>query len=123
MLLLAHTDAPFSGEELPDGLEAAALVLFKEKVRDDAAETLAYFQQQGVSLKVISGDNPRTVAAVARSVGLDGADDAVDARELPEDSDALADVLEQSSVFGRVSPHQKRAIVQCACSRGTTSSR
>jgi cation-transporting ATPase E len=117
VLLLAHTDAPFSGEELPDQLVAVALVMFKEKVREDAADTLEYFQQQGVALKVISGDNPRTVAAVARSVGLVGADDAVDARELPEDLDALADVLEQSSVFGRVSPHQKRAIVGALQSR------
>jgi cation-transporting ATPase E len=117
VLLLAHIDAEFSGEELPDGLDAVALVLFKEKVREDAADTLAYFQQQGVALKVISGDNPRTVAAVARSVGLDGADDAVDARELPEDLDTLADVLEHASVFGRVSPHQKRAIVGALQSR------
>ena len=87
-------------------------------MRDDAADTLAYFAQQGVALKVISGDNPRTVGAVARSVGLAGADDAVDARELPEDHDALADVLERSSVFGRVTPHQKRAIVGALQSRG-----
>ena len=67
---------------------------------------------------MISGDNPRTVAAVARRVGLEGADTAFDARELPEEPEALADVLESHSVFGRVTPHQKRAMVAALQSRG-----
>ena len=67
---------------------------------------------------MISGDNPRTVAAVAARVGLPGADDGFDARELPDDHDALADVLEQHAVFGRVTPQQKRAIVGALQSRG-----
>jgi len=118
VLLLAHSDAPLEGEELPAGLTANALVCFREKIRPDAAETLAYFSRQGVALKVISGDNPRTVSAVAATVGLEHADEAVDARGLPDDADELADVLEDSSVFGRVSPHQKRAIVGALQSRG-----
>jgi len=118
VLLLAHSDQGFAGEALPADLEAVSLVMFKEKIRADAADTLAYFTEQGVALKVISGDNPRTVGAVARSVGLTAGGDPVDARELPEDQDALADVLEQSSVFGRVTPHQKRAIVGALQSRG-----
>jgi cation-transporting ATPase E len=118
VLLLACTDQPLAGEELPAGLRATALVLFEEKVRDDAADTLRYFSQQGVALKVISGDNPRTVGAVAARVGLPGAADAFDARELPEDERALAEVLEERSVFGRVTPHQKRAIVGALQSRG-----
>jgi cation-transporting ATPase E len=118
VLLLAHTDAPLEGEELGAALRPAALVLFQEQVRPDASDTLRYFAEQGVALKVISGDNPRTVGAVAARVGLPGADDPVDARELPEDRDALADVLERASVFGRVTPHQKRAIVGALQSRG-----
>jgi cation-transporting ATPase E len=117
VLLLARSDAALDGEDLPSGLEAVALVMFKEKVRPDAAATLEYFRQQDVALKVISGDNPRTVSAVARTVGLPGSDDAVDARDLPEDVDDLADVLETSSVFGRVSPQQKRAMVGALQSR------
>ena len=85
--------------------------MFAEKVRPDAAETIQYFHDQGVTLKVISGDNPRTVAAVAARVGLPGATEAMDARELPEDPQELAEVLETHSVFGRVTPHQKRAMV------------
>jgi cation-transporting P-type ATPase E len=116
-LLLARSDAPLDGETLPPGLDAIALVLFAEQVRPDAAETLAYFRAQGVQLKVISGDNPRTVGAVARRVGLD-AGEPVDARELPDDQEGLADVLETHSVFGRVTPQQKRAMVGALQSRG-----
>ncbi|MEP6624568.1 MAG: HAD-IC family P-type ATPase [Acidimicrobiia bacterium] len=115
-LVLAHADA-LSGEKLPAGLEAVALVMFEEQVRPDAAETLEYFRSQGVALKVISGDNPRTVGAVARRVGLE-VTDPYDARNLPEDQAALADVLDEFSVFGRVTPHQKRAMVGALQSRG-----
>ena len=117
VLLLGHADA-IDGEELPETLVPTALVALEEKVRPDAADTLRYFTEQGVALKVISGDNPRTVAAVARRVGLEGADTAFDARELPEEQEALADALETHSVFGRVTPHQKRAMVGALQSRG-----
>jgi cation-transporting P-type ATPase E len=120
VLLLAVTDAPLDGEELPPDLRAAALVLFEERVRPDAAAALAYFAQQGVALKVISGDSPRTVAAVAERVGLPNAGQPFDARELPDDIDALGRVLEERSVFGRVTPHQKQAIVRALQARGHT---
>ncbi len=116
-LVLAHTDGALDGETLPADLDAVALVMFEEQVRPDAAETLDYFRSQGVALKVISGDNPRTVGAVARRVGLE-VSEPYDARNLPEDQAALADVLEEFSVFGRVTPHQKRAMVGALQSRG-----
>src|ERR1019366_5888490 len=103
---------------LPDPLEPVALVLLEEKIRPDAKATLAYFAEQGVTLKVISGDNPRTVAAVARRVGLPGADAAFDARELPEDQDQLRSVLETHNVYGRVPPHQKRTMVHALQANG-----
>ena len=85
-------------------------MLLEEKVRPDAGrDARRTSAAQGVQLKVISGDNPRTVGAVARRVGLPDPGEPVDARELPEDTDELAEVLEQHSVFGRVTPHQKRA--------------
>ena len=117
-LVLAHSAAGLEGESLPAGLTPVALVMFAEKVRPDAAETLAYFHEQGVQLRVISGDNPRTVAAVAARVGLPDVDAGFDARELPEDQDEMADALEQHTVFGRVTPQQKRAIVGALQSRG-----
>jgi magnesium-transporting ATPase (P-type) len=97
------------------------LVVLTERVRDDAADTMRYFTEQGVALKVISGDNPRTVGAVAAQVGVPGvtsAADAVDARQLPEEVDALAAVLEKRSAFGRVTPQQKRGVVGALQSTG-----
>jgi cation-transporting ATPase E len=118
VLLLAHATTSLAGDELPADLAAAALVLFEEQIRPDAAETLRYFAEQGVELKVISGDNPRTVGAVAARVGLGAAGAALDARTLPDDRDSLAETLEAASVLGRVSPHQKREIVGALQSRG-----
>ncbi len=111
VLLLARSSEELRDESLPRDLHASALVIFEEQIRDDAADTLAYFARQEVRCIVISGDNPRTVGAVAARVGISGADAPVDARELPEDVDALAAVLRDASVFGRVTPQQKRAIV------------
>ena len=117
------TDCPRADGEpvLPPDLVPVALVVLVERIREDAAEVLRYFTDQGVALKVISGDNPRTVGMVAATVGVPGvrgATDAVDARTLPEDPQALADVMEAHSVFGRVSPHQKRAMVSALQARG-----
>ncbi|MCC8247791.1 HAD-IC family P-type ATPase [Saccharothrix luteola] len=121
VLVLASAHSPAEGTSLPAGLAARALVVLAERIRDDAADTVRYFAEQGVTLKVISGDNPRTVGAVAVSVGLPGISDAgeaVDARTLPDDPDALADVLETSAVYGRVTPQQKRAVVGALQRRG-----
>lgn len=119
VLLLARGDAPPADDELPGGLRPAALVVLDEKVRPDAAETLSYFADQNVSVKVISGDNPRTVGAVAHRVGVPDSNRPVDARDLDEDdTEALADTLDDRSVFGRVTPHQKRAMVGALQSRG-----
>ncbi|MGA7205570.1 MAG: HAD-IC family P-type ATPase, partial [Specibacter sp.] len=119
-VVLAHrpaSEAPEGDFDL-DGLAPVALLAFREKVRPDAAATLQYFREQGVLLKIISGDNPRTVAAVARDVGFDFTGDGYDARALPEDLDAMADVLECESVLGRVTPEQKKMIVLALQSRG-----
>jgi cation-transporting ATPase E len=120
VLVLATTAAAIRGADLPDRLHAVALVLFAERVRDDAAETLAYFAEQGVTTKVISGDSPLTVAAVAKRVGMPDTDEPVDARELPEDPEELADILEHHSVFGRVTPRQKQAMVTALQARSHT---
>lgn len=119
VVALARSDMVLTGDELPSDRRAAALVVFDERVRPDAAETLRYFAAQGVELKVISGDNPRTVAAVAAVAGLGGAGvQAVDARTLGDGERELAEALETHSVFGRVTPQQKRAMVRALQSRG-----
>ncbi len=113
----------------PDGLPAAAAdrplrpagyVVLRERLRPDAPEILAFLRQQGVTVKVISGDHPRTVAAVARQVGLspEGPVEAMDARDLPDDAAGLADAVEAHAVFGRVTPAQKRAMVASLRARG-----
>ncbi|WP_298227171.1 HAD-IC family P-type ATPase [Gryllotalpicola sp.] len=123
-LVFAYSPEPFGeaaagAAELPDGLVPMMLITFREQLREDAAETLAYFARQGVQVRIISGDDPATVAAIAREVGLD-APDGVDARELPEDDDALAELLETSIVFGRVTPQQKKRLVLALQSRHHT---
>ena len=106
-------------EELPRILTAVVLLTFREKVRPDAARTLSFFRQQGVVLKVLSGDDHRTVAAVAREVGLE-AGSGYDARILPSDPDRLAEILERYSIFGRVTPQQKQEIVHALQKSGHT---
>ncbi len=102
------------GPQLDVQAEPVALVLCSEKIREDAERTLAWFREQGVRCRVISGDNPVTVGAIARRVKLTGDHEpvAMDARELPEDVNELARVLENVDVLGRVLPDQKKAIVQ-----------
>jgi cation-transporting P-type ATPase E len=103
---------------LPEGREAVGLVLLEDTVRPDAREILEFFDRQGVELKIISGDSVPTVVAVAARAGVVGTERHLDARELPDDPEALADVVEQTVVFGRVTPHQKRAMVDALRSRG-----
>lgn len=117
VVLIARAPSGLRGEELPPDVEPAALVALAERIRDEAAATLAFFAAEGVTVKVLSGDHPSTVAAVATRVGLH-AGVPVDARELPADGDELADALETSTVFGRVTPHQKKAMITALQSRG-----
>ncbi|MBE4720020.1 HAD-IC family P-type ATPase [Pseudarthrobacter sp. AB1] len=97
--------------QLPTGLVAATLVTFRERVRPDAARTLSYFRQQGVDVKILSGDDHRTVTAVAREVGLDVVGGGYDARHLPSDPHLMEETLDRFSVFGRVTPAQKKDTV------------
>ncbi|MFD3593335.1 cation-translocating P-type ATPase [Nocardia sp. NPDC058640] len=120
VLLLARSDRPVDAADAPGIVEPAALVVLEQKVRPDAKETLEYFASQQVSIKVISGDNAVSVGAVASSLDLPGGDHAVDARTLPDDQAALADVLDHETTFGRVRPDQKRAMVGALQSRGHT---
>jgi cation-transporting ATPase E len=103
---------------LPADLRPQGLVVFSERVRPEAAATLRYFAEQGVALKVISGDNPVTVAAVASAAGLPDAGTPQDARTLPDDPESLAQAMESNSVFGRVTPPQKRDMVRALRGRG-----
>ena len=119
VLLLTHSPEPLQGQQLPAQRNPVALVLLEDTVRPDAPEILRFFTEQGVQLKVISGDNVATVAAVAERAGVPASATSIDARSLPDDNpDGLATVLETTTVFGRVTPHQKRAMVGALLSRG-----
>ncbi len=116
VLLLAQCDGAAEGRL--DGLILpVALLVLENPVRPDAIKTFAYFASQGVAVKVISGDNPVTVSAVAAQAGIDGAGDWVDARELKTDQD-IARAVQKYTVFGRVVPGQKRKIVRALQSAG-----
>ncbi|MFA5709793.1 cation-translocating P-type ATPase, partial [Mycolicibacterium sp.] len=118
VLLLGSSDRPVDAPDAPGQVTPAALVVLEQKVRPDARDTLDYFAGQKVSVKVISGDNAVSVGAVADSLGLHGA--TLDARQLPEEQDALAEALQSHTTFGRVRPDQKRTMVHALQSRGHT---
>ncbi|MGW0394925.1 HAD-IC family P-type ATPase [Streptomyces sp. NPDC003042] len=125
VLLLAQSSRPLGELQedpsaVPRAVVPCALIVIRQRVREEAPATLRYFAEQGVAVKVISGDNALSVGAVARSLNLPGADNPVDARHLPEDPQELADAVEKHSVFGRVGPQQKRDMVLALQSRGHT---
>ncbi len=118
VLLLGAGDVAVDHPDAPGRVTPVALVVLEQKVRPDARETLDYFAAEGVSLKVISGDNAVSVGAVADQLGLHG--ETMDARQLPTAPAELADALESYTTFGRVRPDQKRAIVHALQSHGHT---
>nr|WP_245528800.1 HAD-IC family P-type ATPase [Gleimia coleocanis] len=120
VLCLAHSPQGKMSDDDPHflpGLTVVLLVVLEEEVRPDAAETMEYFQRQGVEIKVISGDNPVTVGAIACRVGItSGEVKVLDARDIPvealhEDIGQLAVIMSEYNVFGRVTPEVKRAMV------------
>ncbi len=117
LAVVASPHGPVDGG-LPADAATLAIVELEDEIRPDAPEILAYFAEQQVTLKVISGDNPDTVASIARRAGLAVVGEPIDARELPEAIGDLAEALEQSTVFGRVAPQQKQAMVNALQSRG-----
>ena len=118
VLLLGASDQPVDSADAPGRVTPVALVVLEQRVRPDARETLDYFADQDVAVKVISGDNAVSVGAVAGSLGLHG--ETMDARELPTDPAALADTMAEYTTFGRVRPDQKRAMVHALQSREHT---
>ena len=110
VMVLAGARGIVSPENMPPVSEVVALLALSDEIRHGAEQTLRYFREQGVTLKVISGDNPQTVSRIARQAGLEGWEQWVDARtlETPED---IADACERYTVFGRVSPEQKKSLV------------
>jgi cation-transporting ATPase E len=118
VLLLARAAGDLDAPDVTRGAKPAALVVLEQRLRPDAADTLRYFDEQNVRAKVISGDNAVSVGAVASKLGLSGT--VVDARRLPGDRDGMAAALDEGTVFGRVTPQQKRDMVGAMQSHGHT---
>ncbi|CAM5267234.1 HAD family hydrolase OS=Streptomyces alboniger OX=132473 GN=CP975_15555 PE=4 SV=1 [Streptomyces alboniger] len=118
VLLLTRAVRDLGDPEVAAGARPTALVVLEQRLRPDAADTLGYFAEQDVRAKVISGDNAVSVGAVAAKLGLSGS--TVDARRLPADRDGMAEALDEGTVFGRVTPQQKRDMVGALQSRGHT---
>lgn len=120
VLLLARAAGELDAPAVAAGAESTALVVLEQRLRPDASDTLRYFADQNVAAKVISGDNAVSVSAVAGKLGLPGAQDTVDARRLPTEQAEMATALDSNSVFGRVTPRQKRDMVGALQSHGHT---
>ncbi|MCI1966470.1 MAG: cation-translocating P-type ATPase [Oscillospiraceae bacterium] len=111
VLVLAHSDHPFGDRELPENLKPLLLLLLSDRIRAGVRDTLAYFADQGVELKVISGDDVCTAASIAEKAGLKNARHCVDASALHNEEE-LKEAAESYTVFGRVTPEQKLQLIQ-----------
>ena len=101
-------------------LNPLAVIVISDVIREDAQETFAFFANAGVRIKVLSGDNPATVSAVAQKAGVEGAEQYMDASKLPEDPALFAQAIGDCSVFGRVKPEQKQAFIRAWQESGHT---
>ena len=119
ILVLAHSEQETKGTERPTGLEPLGLFLITDVIREEAQDTLAFFDSQGVDLKVISGDDPVTVSAIAKKAGLKNANHYIDATTIKTPEEMQRAVAE-CSVFGRVTPQQKKQMVQALQSQKHT---
>ena len=119
ILVLAHSEQETKGTERPTGLEPLGLFLITDVIREEAPDTLAFFDSQGVDLKVISGDDPVTVSAIAKKAGLKNANHYIDATTI-KTSEEMQRAVVECSVFGRVTPQQKKQMVQALQSQKHT---
>lgn len=120
VLLLGKVDQITLKKGILAEVKKYALVLIEDVIKEEAPKVLNYFKEEGVKLKVISGDNPVTVSAVAKRAGVVGYDKYVDARTLPDDINELKDIVDDYTIFGRVTPHQKKYLVKALKLNGHT---
>lgn len=111
VLVLAKSNYEFKKEKLPQNLKPLGLILLRDNIRKEAIKTLQYFDEQGVNIKIISGDNVQTVKEIAKRLGMDINNNYVDASLLKSDSE-LEEAVLKYDIFGRVSPLQKKKIVK-----------
>ncbi len=118
VIVLAHSPAPIVGEKLPAVMKPIAIISIADNVREDAVETIKWFKENEVDVKVISGDNPVTVSEVAKRAGIVNADKFISLDGLNDKE--VENVANKYTVFGRVSPEQKAILVRSIKSHGNT---
>ena len=118
VLVLAYSANAINGEKVPAVLRPAALITLSDNIREDAAETIAWFKKNDVQVKIISGDNPVTVAEVARRAGVENADKFLSLEGLTDPEVEAA--ASEYTVFGRVTPEQKATLVKALKKAGHT---
>jgi len=116
VLLFAQCDGSLKDDKIPAKREPIAVVVIEDHIRDDAMETIAWFKENGVDIKIISGDNPITVSEVSRRVGVDNADKYISLEGLSQQQ--VIDAADQYTIFGRVSPEQKCILVKALKAKG-----
>lgn len=119
VLLLAEYKDEISGDKLNSNVNAIALILLQDEIRKGAKETLEYFRQQDVNIKIISGDNPVTVSQIASRAGVNGCESYINSEELKTEQD-MEEAVKKYTVFGRVTPDQKRMLVKALKKDGHT---
>ncbi|WP_038298900.1 HAD-IC family P-type ATPase [Metaclostridioides mangenotii] len=119
VLAFAHSENHISDNELPEDLKLLGIAIMEDTIRPEAKATLSYFKDQGVSVRIISGDNAKTVSQIASRAGVDGAQQYIDMSNVSDDED-LIKFTEMYKVFGRVSPEQKKKLVKAFKDQGYT---
>lgn len=119
VLVLAKYNDEISGDKLGSNVEAYAFMLIHDEIRKGAEKTLDYFHEQDVSIKIISGDNPVTVSQVAKRAGVRNSENYIDSQELKTDED-IQEAIKKYTVFGRVTPDQKRMLIKAFQRQGHT---
>ena len=119
VLVLAHSKNDFNNKELPEEIHLIGIVLILDKIRKEASNTLKYFANQGVDIKIISGDNPVTVSKIAKQVGIKNYNSYIDMSTL-NDNNSLSEIVSKYAIFGRVSPTQKKDLIKALKANGKT---
>ncbi len=119
VLVLAHSKENFKDKELPDNIEVLGFVLITDKMRENAKNTLEYFKKQGVDIRIISGDNPITVSKISKRAGVEGYDKYIDCTTLNTEEE-IKKATRIYKIFGRVTPIQKKQIVEALKNQGHT---
>ena len=119
VLLLSKYNKDLTNDKLDKDIEKIALIIIEDKIRDNVEKTFEFFENQGVEIKVISGDNPVTVSEISKTAGIKNADKYIDASTLNTKED-INRAVDKYTIFGRVKPEQKREIIKSLKDKGHT---